>query len=148
MEIVLDKTTGFTFYEELKEITISGNIDFNSKYSAFTNKKLIIPVYGIYKIDWGFSQNSLSTFYKDAASELSLYVNNYKYEITAVISKETKSYHAVKSTNKSITLLLREKDSVFLNAVNLNSENLLMNNVYLKIEKLEVEDKSGFGYDG
>ena len=148
MEIVLDKTTGFTFNEELKELTISGDVDFNSKHGSVTNKKLTIPVYGIYKIDWGFSQNSLSTFYKDAASELSLYVNNYKSEITAVINKETKSYHAVKSTNKSITLLLREKDSLFLNAVNLNSENLLMNNVYLKIEKLEVEDKSGFGYDG
>ena len=143
----------FNLNVELKELTTSGVVNFSSKvdnrriHSLWNGKKLIISVYGVYKISWGFYQNSINTFYKDLKTELALEINNKKLEEKAEITKETVSFHAIKSSHKTLTILLRENQIVSLNAEILNIENLSMKNVYLKVEKLGIEGNNEFGYE-
>ena len=127
---VLDKPvknrSTFNLNVELKELTTSGVVNFSSKdddrriHSLWNGEKLMIQVYGVYKISWGFYQNSINTFYKDFRTELVLMINNEKFEEKTEITKETPSFHAIKSSHKTLTLLLRENQIVSLNADILN----------------------------
>jgi hypothetical protein len=143
----------FSLNVELKILMIRGVVNFSSKddekgiHSLWNGKKLTIPVYGVYKISWGFYQNSINTFYKDHKTELALMINNKKLDEKAEITKETPSFHAMKSSHKTLSLLLRENEIVSLNAEILNIESSNMKNVYLKVEKLDVEGNSEFGYE-
>ena len=153
LEKPAENISSFNLNVELKELTTSGVVHFSSKddsrgiHSLWNGKKLVIQVYGVYKISWGFYQNSIDTFYKDFKSELALMINNEKLEEKAEITKETHSFHAIKSSHKALTLLLRENEIVSLNAEILNIEKLSMKNVYLKVEKLDFEGNSEFGYE-
>lgn len=136
----------------IKEVTNHGIVNFSeSKEQNVTNpfwdgKKLTIPVYGVYKISWGFYQKSLETFYKDLETKLALVVNNKAHEEKAIITKETPCFHAVKSSHKSITLLLRENETICLHPEILNSERPDMKDVYLKVERLYSEENATFMY--
>jgi hypothetical protein len=153
LERPVDDISSFNLNVELKELTTSGVVNFNSKgndkgiHSLWNGEKLLIQVYGVYKISWGFYQNSINTFYKDFRTELALMINNEKLVEKAEITKETPSFHAIKSSHKTLTLLLRENQIVSLNAEILNIENLSMKNVYLKVEKLGSEGDNEFGYE-
>tara|TARA_B110000881_G_C18312786_1_gene382822 strand:- start:40 stop:579 length:540 start_codon:yes stop_codon:yes gene_type:complete len=143
----------FNLNAELKELTTSGVVHFYSKednrgiHSLWNGKKLMIPIYGVYKISWGFYQNSINTFYENFNTELVLVINNNKREEKAEITKETPSFYAIKSSHKTLTILLREDETVSLNAEILNIENSNMKDVYLKVERLDVEENSEFGYE-
>ncbi len=136
----------------LKELRTNGVVHFSSNdnqkrdHSLWNGKKLRIPVYGFYKISWGFYQNSIDTFYKDDKSELALVINNKKLEEKAEVTKKTPSFHAVKSSQKTLTLLLREGELVSLNAEILKGENSSMKDIYLKVVKFNVEGNSEFDY--
>lgn len=153
LEKPVDDISSFNLNVELKELTTSGVVNFSSKndnrriHSLWNGEKLLIQVYGVYKISWGFYQDSINTFYKDFRTELALMINNEKLEEKAEITKETPSFHAVKSSHKTLTILLRENQIVSLNAEILNIENLCMKNVYLKVEKLDIEGNNEFGYE-
>jgi hypothetical protein len=153
IENVAENTRCFNLSVELKELTTSGVVNFSSKnddkknHSLWNGEKLMIQVYGVYKISWGFFQNSINTFYKDLKTELVLMINDKKLDEKAEITKETRSFHAIKSSHKTLTLLLRENEKVSLNAQILNIDNLNMKNVYLKVEKLEVEGNREFSYE-
>jgi hypothetical protein len=153
LEKPAENISTFILNVELKELTTSGVVNFSTKddnkgiHSLWNGEKLIIPVYGVYKISWGFYQNSINTFYKDLKTKLALVINNKKLEEIAEITKETPSFHAIKSSHKTLSLLLRENEIVSLNAEILNIENLSMKSVYLKVEKLDVEGNREFGYE-
>lgn len=153
LERPVKNTNSYTLNVELKELITSGIVNFYSKKEAnsfksfWDGEKLTIPVYGIYKISWGFQQNSLDTFYKEIKSELRLVINDEKQKEKAEITKITPSLHAVKSCGKEITFLFREGDTLHLDAVFFNTENLNMKNVYLQVDKLNIEDDNVFGYE-
>jgi len=56
----------FNLNVELKELSTNGIVDFSSiddkknLHSLWNGEKLRIPVYGLYKISWGFYQNSIT----------------------------------------------------------------------------------------
>ena len=136
----------------LKEVTTVGIVNFNpinesNGQANWNGKKLIVPVYGVYKISWGFSQSSLHTFYKDAKVELGLIVNNKMQDEKAEITKETKSFHAVKSSHKTCSLLFRENETLSLHAEILNADTLNIKDIYLKVEKLAIDENNKFGYE-
>ena len=143
LERQTESTTTFTLNAKLKELSVNGVVRFqnnnnNNVQSYWDNKKLTIPVYGVYRVSWGFYQNSLNTFYKNSKTELGLVINNSVYKDKAKITKETSSFHAVKSSHKTLTLLLRENETIALNAEIFNVENLNMSDVYLEVDKLNV----------
>ncbi|KGL62049.1 hypothetical protein [Polaribacter sp. Hel1_85] len=154
---VLEKSvksmSSFNLNEELKELTTSGIVNFYSKKervifnSSWNGERLEIAVYGVYKISWGFYQNSIYSFYKDVKTELGLLINSKSHDEKAEISINTPCFHAIKSSHKTLTLLLRENENLSLNAEVFNAENLIMKNVYLKVEKLNIEDYNKFGYE-
>jgi hypothetical protein len=153
LEKPAENISSFSLNVELKILTDNGVVNFSSKgdergiHSLWNGKKLTIPAHGVYKISWGFYQNSIKTFYKDHKTELALMINNKKLDEKAEITKETPCFHAVKSSHKIITLLLRENEIVSLNAEILNIENLNMKNVYLKVERIDIEGNSEFVYE-
>lgn len=134
----------FTLNAELSELSVNGVVRFqtnssNNVYSHWNNKKLTIPVYGVYKVSWGFHQNSISTFYRNSKTELGLVINNSIYADKAKITKESTNIQTVKSSHKTLTLLLRENETIALNAEIFNAKSLNMRDVYLKVDKLDVE---------
>lgn len=155
MEInVLNKpvksVNAFSLNVELKELTTNSNIVFNAKedFSSFWNgKKLTIPVYGVYKISWGFYQDSIHTFYNEVKTQLNLVVNDEIHEEKVEITKNTPIFHAVKSSHKSLTLLLREGELLSLKAKTINGENPNMKDIYFKVEKLNVDENNTLGYE-
>jgi hypothetical protein len=152
LEKTIETISSFSLRVELKELIKNGIINFEiKKYSNLNNswngKELIIPVYGVYKISWGFYQNALDTFYNDDKTELSLIINNTKHNEKAIITRETPSYYAKKSSHKTLTVLLRENEVISLEAIILNKENPKMKDVYLNVEKLDTEEHPQFGYE-
>jgi len=142
----------FSFRKELDTCIKNGLINFKSnKYSAknssWDGKKLTIPAYGIYEVSWGFKQNSLDTFYNDDVAKLSLHIDTNEYESFAVISKDTPSYYGVKSSSKTVIILLRENQKISLHAEILKKENPKMKDIYFSVLKLETEQSSKFGYE-
>ncbi len=145
--------SSFTFNVELKELNVSGIVNFYSNnnsdnFQSFWNgKKITIPVYGVYKVSWGFYQNSIQTFYKDSVAELGLIIKEKTQDEKAKITKETPSFHALKSSHKSFTFLFREGETISLEANFLNTQNPHMKNIYLKVEKLNMDENNKFGYE-
>ncbi|WP_299054136.1 hypothetical protein [uncultured Polaribacter sp.] len=124
---------------ELKELNNHGVVNFevkNGETSLWDGKKVTIPVHGVYKISWGFYQESITTFYKDLETKLALIINNKPYDDKAVISHKTPCYHAVKSSHVTASLLLRENETICLYPEIINAEKPIMKNVYLKVERL------------
>ena len=152
LEKPLETINGFNLNVELKELNTCGIVDFYSKkkanelHSFWNGEQLIIPIYGIYKLSWGFYQNSINTFYNDVKTQLGLVINGETHEEVAEITKETPSFHAMKRSNKSLTLLFREGETLALKAEMFNTENLKMKDIYLKVEKQDIEENNTFGY--
>jgi hypothetical protein len=153
LEESIENRSGFTLNVELKELTTNGVVNFAStkekiNVDAFWNgEKLIFPVYGVYKVSWGFYQNSINTFYKDTKTELALIVNEEMHEEKASITTDTPCFHAVKSSHKTFTFLFREKETLSLKVNAFNIENPKIKDVYLKVEKLYIEGNNEFGYE-
>ena len=144
LENTIECKNSFTLNAALNELTVNGVVKFqkdksNTLHPYWNNRRLTIPVYGVYKISWGFHQNSIGTFYKDSKTELGLVINNSIYTDKAKITKETSSFHAVKASHKTLTLLLRENDTIALNAEVFNAEILNMRDLYLNVYKLNVD---------
>jgi hypothetical protein len=148
----IESVNGFNLNVELKELNTNGIVSFHTKkheidnYSLWNGQELKVPVYGVYKISWGFYQNAINTFYKDHKTELSLKINNNIYEEKAVIHKQTPSFHAIKESHNTLTVLLREKETLSLNAHTFNGETSKIKDVYLKVEKLNTDDNGKCGY--
>ncbi len=152
LERKIETSKKFSLRVELNELFINGIVNFKTKKynnieNSWNGRKLKIPVYGVYKISWGFSQNSFDTFYNDCKAELSLVTNNKEHTEKAIINSKTPSYFAKKSSHKTITLLLREDDIIFLNANILHKENIKMDDIYLDIIKLNTEETSLLDYE-
>ena len=136
------KTHSFNLNVTKKEISNHGVVNFNSKKEInnenpfWDGRKLTIPVHGVYKITWGFYQRSLVTFYKDLETKLALIINNKAYLEKAIITKETPCFHAVKSSQVTTSLLLRENETLSLYPEILNAELPNMKDVFLKVEKM------------
>lgn len=145
--------SNFNLNVELKELTTNGIVNFypkkdkNNNHSLWNGEQLKIPVYGVYKVSWGFYQNSINTFYKDLNTELALVTNNEIHEEKAIINKETPSLHAVKESHKTVKLLLRENEILSLNAQTFNADTTKLKDVYLKVEKIYVDRSNKFGYE-
>ena len=91
LEQPIKNVNSFSLNVELKELTTGNTVIFNSKedFNTFWNgEKLTIPVYGVYKISWGFYQDSIYTFYNKVKTQLSLVINNEAYEEKAEITKK------------------------------------------------------------
>ena len=153
LEKPIESRDNFTLNVELKELTNNGVVRFSttkqrSNVDAFWNgEKLIFPVYGVYKVSWGFYQNSINTFYKNIKTELSLIVNNKIHEDKASITTDTPSFHAVKSSHKTFTFLFRESETLSLNVDSFNIDNPKIKDIYLKVERLYVDVSTKFGYE-
>ena len=101
LEKQTESSTTFTLNAKLKELSVNGVVRFqnngnNNIQSYWNNKKLTIPVYGVYKVSWGFHQNSISTFYRNSKTELGLVINNRIYADKAKITKESANIQTVK----------------------------------------------------
>ena len=147
-----ENINSFTLNVELKEVSSTGVVCFSSKKekneTVFWNgEKLTFPVYGVYKVSWGFYQNSIDTFYKDIKTELALIVNNKIHEEKASITTDTPSFHAVKSCHKTYTFLFRENETLSLIVDSFKSEIPKIKDVYLKVERLYADESDGFGYE-
>ncbi|PQJ69119.1 hypothetical protein [Polaribacter butkevichii] len=153
LEKPLQSSNSFSLTAELREVTTNGIVNFNSKkekfndHSFWSGSKLVFPVYGVYKVSWGFHQDSINTFYKEHHTELVLIINNKIYEDKAAITSKTPCFHAVKSSHKTITFLFRENETLSLSAHAFNIDNPKIRDVYLKVEKLYVEENNEFGYE-
>lgn len=139
----VESINGFNLNVELKELTTNGIVNFHLdkegySHSFWDGKKLTIPVHGVYKISWGFHQRSINTFYKDLETKLALIINNKAHEEKAKITKETPSFQAVKSTQITLSLLLRENETISLYPEVLKAETPNMKDVFLKVEKVFV----------
>ena len=149
----IESINSFTLNVELKEVTSNGVVCFSlNKQTAnvgpfWNGKKLTFPVYGVYKVSWGFYQNSIDTFYKDIKTELALIVNNKIHEEKASITTDTPSFHAVKSCHKTYTFLFRENETLSLIVDSFKSESPKIKDVYLKVERLYADGSDGFGYE-
>lgn len=148
LEKPVENKSSYKLDFQLKELTTNGPVNFNSnkKEGSVSNNTLTIPVYGVYRISWGFKQNSIHTFYKDVITSLELVISNEVHEENAVITKNTSSFHAIKSANNTLTILLRENENIFLNAKTINANKTNMKNIYLKVEKLNVDEDTNFSY--
>jgi hypothetical protein len=141
LEKTVENTSSFSFRIELKELTKSGLVNFTTKkYSTinsfWNSKTLTLPSPGTYKISWGFDQNAFKTFYNNDKTELCLFINNKEQKEKAIITRETPSFYAKKAAHKTVTVIVKEKESISLNAKSLFSENLKLEDVYLDVIKL------------
>ncbi|MEE9409128.1 MAG: hypothetical protein V3V28_13755 [Polaribacter sp.] len=133
--------TSFSVRLELEELTTSGVLNFETKMFSNNNSfwkgtMLIIPVYGLYKVSWGFYQNALETFYNNTQTSLSLKINSEIHKETATITRKTASSYSRKESHKTVTLLLRENETLSLKAEVLDKNNPKMKDIYFNIEKL------------
>jgi hypothetical protein len=142
-----ENRNGFILNVELKELSTNGVVRFYSKKndtktcSFWNDKKLIIPVHGIYKIDWGFHKNSISRYCQNYKTELALVINNRLHAEKAKIAKKVTDVHPLKYYCQTLTLLLQEADTLSLHAEMFNAKSLNMIDVYLKVSILESEEK-------
>jgi len=142
----------FVLNVELKELSVNGVVKFyptkrvDQSLFSWNNQTLTIPIYGVYKITWGFYQNAVNTFYKDSKTELELVINDDVQTEKANINIDTPSFHALKASHQTVTLLLRENEKLSLNAVFCNAKNLNMKDIYFKVFKLNMEENTALDY--
>ncbi|WP_405609740.1 hypothetical protein [Polaribacter sp. Asnod1-A03] len=142
-EIVLEKeiesVSSFILEVELKELSTNGVVRFGSKEGGFWNgKQLTIPVSGVYKIEWGFYKNSVSTFYQNSKTELVLVLNNRLHAQKAKITKGTNCPKTSNICSQKLMLTLNKNDRLSLHAEIFNAKSLNMKDVYLKVSKSGV----------
>lgn len=123
LERNVKRDINFYFRKQLETCTKNGSVYFetikyNTKNISWNGSSLTIPTYGVYEVSWGFKQNAIDTFYNNDITELSLIIDNNKFEKVAVITKDTPSYYAMKSSCKTTTILLRESQNLSLFAEN------------------------------
>ncbi|MCG1034858.1 hypothetical protein [Polaribacter sargassicola] len=129
----------FSFKVELKELSTNGVVRFYSKKcdeswgSYWNNKKLTIPVSGVYQIDWGFCQNSISAYYKNSETELALVINNRLHSEKAKVTKANADVDSLNYCRQTLTTILEKNDTLSLCAKIFNPKSLNMKDVYLKV---------------
>ncbi len=140
------------FRAQLESLQKKGIVFFESKKFSKTMSKywngtsLKIPAYGVYKISWGFSKEVVEWFFNSDRTHLTLLKNNKEQIANAIIDKNTKCYYSKKSVHQSTSILLKEGDTISLEASIFEKENPNMKDLYFTLTKLDTGTNSTFGY--
>ena len=133
---------------ELNQLKKNGIVHFNSttpttSLKNWNENSLKISDYGIYKVSLGFSIEVIEWFFNQDILHLSL-LKNEEELCKVTINEDTKCYYSIKSSQKTITLLLREGEILSLQAEIEGKDNPNMKDIFLKIGKLTFDEISDF----
>ena len=134
---------------ELNQLKKNGIVLFNSttpttSLKNWNGNSLKISEYGIYKVSLGFSIEVIEWFFNQDILHLSLLKNEEEEICKTTINEKTKCYYSVKSSQKTITLLLREGETLSLKAEIEGKDNPNIKDIFLKIRKLPFDEISDF----